>query len=86
MSSDDEIPIAEVQPLCPQCGAQLLVEQAGDESKPDDRVFCPEHGTIGTRQEIHAQVYEQNRDKVVKHVQDAVRDFMKGLPFDVKRE
>ncbi len=30
-----------LQPKCPQWGADLLIEQLGDEPEPNDRVFVP---------------------------------------------
>jgi uncharacterized Zn finger protein (UPF0148 family) len=80
--SDTDIPIAEIKPLCPQCGAELLIEHDGIEPKPEDRVFCPVHGTVGTREEIHARILEQHRDQIADHVSDAVRKMLKDSGFD----
>jgi hypothetical protein len=64
------IPILNVQPPCPQCGAQLSVEHLGGNPEADDRVICPVHGDVGSYREIAAQVYEQNRVEIAKKAQD----------------
>lgn len=81
--TDEVIPIGHVQPSCPQCGAQLLIEQLGVDPEGHDRVFCADHGTIGTREEIHAQVYEQHRDEIVEHAKSLLPELLKG--FSIKR-
>lgn len=77
--TDEIIPIANVQSLCPQCGAKLLIEQLGTEPEPHDRVLCPEHGLIGTCEEIHAQVYEQYRNEIMEHAKDHVSQLVAQL-------
>lgn len=66
MTSD--IPGLILQPKCPHCGANLLIEQLGDEPKPDDRVLCPDHGFVGGRDEIARQTIDQSKDQLGKHV------------------
>ena len=78
------VPLGEVEPLCAQCGAQLLVDRAGDEPHPQDRVLCPVHGLIGTREEVFAHVIEQSRDKIGQHVADLLRDALGKSGFDLE--
>lgn len=77
----DEISMAEIQPLCPECGANLLIEQLGDDPEPHDRVLCPTHGTVGTRQEIRADIFEQIGDKVVDHTKGMIDKALKDMGF-----
>jgi hypothetical protein len=44
-----------IEARCPQCRAKLVIEQLGDEPKPNDRVVCPTHGFMGEREEIAPQ-------------------------------
>jgi nitrite reductase/ring-hydroxylating ferredoxin subunit len=50
----DEIYVI-IETKCPHSGARLVIEQLGDEPKPDDRVVCPTHGLMGGREEIARQ-------------------------------
>lgn len=78
MTDDAVIPIGEIRPTCPQCGAQLLIEHDGVEPKPEDRVFCPEHGTIGTREAVITQIREQHGKQIGKAVGDRVGGLLRG--------
>ena len=86
MTDEAVIPIGEFQPTCPHCGANILIEHDGVEPKPDDRVFCAEHGTIGTREAIRAQILDENRDKIKKaatdHASNMIRDMFKRAGLD----
>lgn len=39
---------------CPICGKPLVVDRSGPEESPNDRVVCPVHGDIGSREQIDA--------------------------------
>lgn len=76
----------EINPLCPQCGAPLHLEQIGPEPQAEDRVFCPTHGTIGTREEIGRQAVEQATPEISKKIGSDLFDALKKGGFDVSRE
>ena len=59
-----------LQPKCPHCGADLFIEQLGDEPKPSDRVICPSHGFMGGRDEMARQTLNQTKDKIGEHLAD----------------
>ncbi len=55
-----------VTPKCPVCGQDLHIEQHQGEPAPGDRVFCPEHGTVGSREEITRQMLDDHGDEIRK--------------------
>jgi hypothetical protein len=69
-----------LQPKCPHCGADLLIEQL-DEPKPDDRVFCPTHGFMGGRDEIARQAFDQSKDQIRDHIHDEFKKMIKDSGF-----
>lgn len=85
MTDETVIPFGEFKPTCPQCGAELLIEHDGIESKSDDRVFCATHGTVGTRETVRSQIFEENRDQIEKsavdHAKNLLRDMLKNNGF-----
>ena len=74
-----------IEPTCPRCGANLLVEQLGVEPEPHDRVLCPVHGCIGRRDEVSALEAEKLRDEFGKKVADDFGEMLRGLGFDAER-
>lgn len=61
MQSEDFPPPGEIQLLCPHCQGPLLIEHDGP-PRPSDPMFCPEHGVIGTRAALTAELVEQLRN------------------------
>jgi len=53
-----------VTPKCPQCGEELLIEQPHADPAPDDRVYCAEHGTVGSREEITRKMLDAHGDEI----------------------
>jgi len=84
MTSD--IPGLILQPKCPHCGANLLIEQLGDEPKPDDRVLCPNHGFVGGRDEIAGQTVDQSKDEIGKHIGDQLKKVFRDVGFDITKK
>jgi len=82
--SEIELPL-EFKPFCTKCGEGLQVERLGAEPGPDDRVFCPVHGTIGTRQEIDAEVVKQGGQQVAKELGEQFANSLAAMGWDVKR-
>lgn len=72
------VPI-EIEPVCQQCGAKLLIKHSGTEPEPEDRVLCPVHGDVGSLQEVRTAVYEQNREKIQEQIAKHVRDSFRKL-------
>jgi hypothetical protein len=79
MSSD--IPGIILQPKCPHCGADLLIEQLGSEPKPDDRVLCPKHGFVGGRDEIAGKTVDQNKEKIGDHIAEQFKKVFRDAGF-----
>jgi hypothetical protein len=77
---------ANIKAFCPECGAQLLVERLGVDPKPDDRVFCPEHGTVGTRETMDKIVVQKAADQFGKQFGKDFAEAMKDIGFDVQRK
>ena len=82
--SDEITHIGNVKPLCPQCGAELLVEHDGIGLKGDERVLCPVHGDIGSLDEIRAQILDQNREKIINHAKELARQLLKDGGLKLK--
>ena len=87
MTNEIEIPIGEFTQTCPQCGAELLIESDGIEPKGHDRVICPTHGDVGTRETFTSRRSPQEHgDQIYKamsdHVSTTVRDMLKRAGFN----
>jgi hypothetical protein len=85
MADDDAIPI-EFKALCTHCGAELQVERLGIEPVPEDIVFCPTHGPVGTRKEVDARVIKEGREQVVKQFGENFAQTLRDIGFEVERE
>lgn len=55
-----------VTPKCPQCGQDLHIEQLHADPAPDDRVYCPEHGTVGSREAVTQKMLDDHGDEIRK--------------------
>ena len=73
------IPIGQVKPTCPQCGAQLQIEHNETGLKGKYNLICPVHGHVGDLEKVRARVLEQNRDKIVEDAKQHVRDALRGI-------
>lgn len=58
-----------------------LVERLGSDPEPDDRVFSPEYGTTGIRQEISVKVYRDSHYKIMDHVEDLMGQALNDMGF-----
>ncbi len=74
---DGITPIGYVKPVCPKCGAELLIEHDGVDLKGDERTLCPVHGDVGSLDEVRAQVLDQNRENIIDHAKELVRKLFK---------
>ena len=82
--NDDITHIGNVKPLCPRCGAELMIEHDGVCLKGNERVLCPVHGDIGSLDEIRIQVFDQNREKIIDHTKELARQILKDSGFKLK--
>jgi hypothetical protein len=46
---------------CPKCGARLTAEQQDHQLSGQERLFCPQHGEVGTLRETTAHEYRDQR-------------------------
>ena len=49
---------------CIKCGSELLVQTTDNKPAPDDRVICPNHGDIGSYEEVSNEAFEHFSKKV----------------------
>lgn len=40
---------------CPKCGARLSTERLDHQLSGQERLFCPQHGEVGSLQEMRAR-------------------------------
>ncbi len=56
---------------CSRCGSELLVQKADDKPAPDDRVVCPNHGDMGSYEDVSNEAFERFREKIGRDLRKA---------------
>ena len=57
-----------IQPRCPQCGTDLLIEDAPMKDERDRDLVCPVHGKTGTVSDFHKWLAEGDSTEVTNEI------------------
>lgn len=75
-----EISDSFLEPRCPKCGGELLINASGFEPSPDDRVVCSVHGLVGSRDEVLKKIVSAIKEKVGEQLEAQLRNTWFRMP------
>lgn len=52
---------------CPRCGARLRVERVDHNLAGNEKLVCPQHGTVGHLNDDQSRVYGRHRERDYDH-------------------
>jgi hypothetical protein len=75
-----EISDSFLEPKCPRCGGEVQMHASGFEPSPDDKVVCPVHGLVGSRDEVLKKIVGDIKEKVGERLEAQLRKIWFRIP------